>query len=291
MNFIKGVKNTSLIVFASLVLTTGSFAQNIATTPNPPTATIKEQPVIAEDKKEATPSPTVEETKKTENSSTQTTTSEQIKAVVEQPADADDETAQVTNYYVNYLKEYRLGPEDVISVDVFQQPNYSKAGINIPPTAVIAYPLIPGGVFVGGKTTTQIEKEIAKKLSEYIIDPQVTVTLEKVGSARYAVMGDVNQPGIRLMTRRVTALSAVMEAGGVLATGSMKKALIYRNGGAGYTQIPVDLDAIRKGKATDVDLQPGDQVFIPGNKMKTFNNILDTVSKASSFRLLFGFPF
>ena len=289
MSFIKDVKNISLVIVGSLAITMGSFAQKIATTPNPPT--VKEQPATAEEKKEPVQTAAVEETPKPENSSTQTPPAEQIKAVVEQPADTDDEAAQVTNYYVNYLKEYRLGPEDVISVDVFQQPNYSKAGINVPPTATISYPLIPGGIFVGGKSTTQVEKEIAKKLSEYIIDPQVTVTLEKVGSARYAVMGDVTQPGIRLMTRRVTALSAVMEAGGVLSTGSMKKALIYRNGGMGYSQIPVDLDAIRKGKATDVDLQPGDQVFIPGNKMKTFNNILDTVSKASSFRLLFGFPF
>lgn len=290
MNFIKDIKNTSLVVAGCLIFTTGIFAQNIATTPNP-TTTVKEQPAVTEEKKEAVPTPTVEETKKTENTSNPAQPSEQVKTVVEQPVAADDEAAQITNYYVNYLKEYRLGPEDVISVEVFAQEKYSKAGINVPPTAVIAYPLIPGGVFVGGKSTTQIEKEIAKKLSEYIIDPQVTVTLEKVGSARYAVMGDVTQPGIRLMTRRVTALSAVMEAGGVLSTGSMKRAVIYRNGGAGYSQIPVDLDAIRKGKAMDVDLQPGDQVFIPGNRMKTFNTIFETVSRASSFRFLFGVPF
>lgn len=214
------------------------------------------------------------------------------KEVVTQTSNSGDETAQVTNYYVNYLKEYRLGPEDVISVDVFAQPNYSKAGIYIPPTAVISYQLIPGGVLVGGKTTDQVAKEIAKKLDEYIIDPQVTVTLEKVGSARYAVMGDVTQPGIRLMSRRITALSAVTEAGGVLPTGSRKKAIIYRNNGTGgYSQVAVNLDDIMKGKANDVEIQPGDQVFIPGNKMKTFNNILETVSKASSFRLLFGVPF
>lgn len=293
MNFIKDIKNISLVVVGSLIFTTGSFAQNIATTPNPPTTATKEPPAITEEKTaEPVQSPSPEAVQKTGNTPAQTQPSEQqVKAIVEQPAASDDETAQVTNYYVNYLKEYRLGPEDVISVDVFAQPNYSKAGINIPPDATIAYPLIPGGVFVAGKTTNQVAKEIAKKLDEYIIDPQVTVTLEKVGSARYAVMGDVTQPGIRLMTRRVTALSAVMEAGGTLATGSMKKAVIYRNGGAGYSQLPIDLDAVRKGKTKDIDLEPGDQVFIPGNKMKTFNSILDTVSKASAFRLLFGVPF
>lgn len=287
MKFIKDIRNISLAIIGCLIFAIGVFAQESTPTPQIPEQT--PTPEVKKDSVEQAP----QETQKNESTSNQAQTSEQqaIKEVVSQPADSDDETAQITTYYVNYLKEYRLGPEDVISVDVFGQPNYSKAGINIPPTSVIAYPLIPGGIFVGGKTTVQIEKEIAKKLDEYIIDPQVTVTLEKVGSARYAVMGDVTQPGIRLMTRRVTAMTALMEAGGTLATGSKKKAVIYRNSGMGYTQVAVNLDDISKGKANDVELQPGDQLFIPGNKMKTFNNILETVSKASSFRLLFGFPF
>ncbi|MGH9820471.1 MAG: polysaccharide biosynthesis/export family protein, partial [Pyrinomonadaceae bacterium] len=102
-----------------------------------------------------------------------------------------EEEAAILPYYNNYLKEYRLGPEDVISVQVFGQPNYSKPAITVPPTARIAYPLIPGGVFVGGKTTEQVSAEIAKGLNEYIIDPEVTVTLEKVGSARFGVLGKV----------------------------------------------------------------------------------------------------
>lgn len=290
MKVIKDIRNVGLTIAGCLLLAASAFAQETLPTP---TATPAEQINSADIKKE--PAQNVsDEAKKPENLSIQnqvsdTTTKREVAA---QPESPDDETAKVTNYYVNYLTEYRLGPEDVISVDVFGQPNYSKAGINIPPTSTISYQLIPGGVFVGGKTTDQVGKEIAKKLEEYIIDPQVTVTLEKVGSARYAVMGDVGQPGIRLMTRRVTASSALMEAGGVLPTGSRKKAIIYRNNGTGgYSQIAVNLDDVMKGKANDVDLQPGDQLFIPGNKMKTFNNILETVSKASSFRLLFGFPF
>jgi protein involved in polysaccharide export with SLBB domain len=102
-----------------------------------------------------------------------------------------EEESAILPYYSNYLKEYHLGPEDVISIEVFGQPAYSRADIIIPPTAKIAYPLIPGGIFVGGKTVEQVTEEIGKKLDEYIIDPQVTVTLDKVGSARFSVLGKV----------------------------------------------------------------------------------------------------
>lgn len=272
MDLLSNLKNRSFLVAAVLCFAVGVSAQDSTSVPQPTPQT------AALETKQDKSQKTVNEAAKPENSSVQKI--------------EDDETAQVVNYYVNYLKEYRLGPEDVISVEVFGQPNYSKAGITIPPTANIAYPLIPGGVWVGGKTTEQVAKDIAKKLDEYIIEPQVTVSLEKVGSARYAVMGDVPQPGVRLMTRKVTAMSALMEAGGTLPTGSMKKAVIYRNNNTGgYAQVAVNLDDVRKGKTNDVELQPGDQLFIPGNKMKTFNSVLDTVTKASSFRLLFGFPF
>ena len=55
-------------------------------------------------------------------------------------------------YYNNFFSTYRLGPEDVISVDVFNQDRYSRSGIIVPPSGRISLSLIPGGVFVNGKT-------------------------------------------------------------------------------------------------------------------------------------------
>lgn len=88
------------------------------------------------------------------------------------------EAKEVYNYYNNYLKEYRLGPNDVITVEVFGQcPDYCSTGVTVPPTARISYPLIREGVLVAGKTVEQVAAEITKKLDEYIIDPKVSVTL------------------------------------------------------------------------------------------------------------------
>src|SRR5688572_19500033 len=82
------------------------------------------------------------------------------KAVTAEAA-ADDE---ILPYYDNYLREYRLGPSDVISVEVFGQcPDYCKTAISIPPNARISYPLIREGIMVAGKTVEQIAAEITKK--------------------------------------------------------------------------------------------------------------------------------
>ena len=105
------------------------------------------------------------------------------------PADAQDmqlnrteqmsEDAAVNPFYNNFFSTYRLGPEDVISVDVFNQERYSRKGIIVPPSGRISLSLIPGGVFVNGKTVDEVAAIIAKKYDEYIIDPQVTVSLDE----------------------------------------------------------------------------------------------------------------
>ena len=220
--------------------------------------------------------------------------------VVETPKNdpvKDDEAIneeEVVTYYNNYLKEYRLGPNDVISVEVFGQcPDYCKVGITVPPTARISYPLIREGVMVGGRTVEQVADEITKKLDEYIIEPKVTVTLEKAMSVRYSVMGNVVSPGVRIMDRKVSLYEAVIEAGGIGKNGDKKKVALIRYDARGnLSRQEVNLAEIEAGKAPMIFLNPGDQVFVP---KKGFSLNWDTLGKvlgqASVVRLLFGSPF
>jgi len=200
-----------------------------------------------------------------------------------------EEEAAIIPYYNSYMKEYRLGPQDVISVEVFGQcPDYCKTGINVPPTARISYPLIKDGVFVGGKTIPEVEAEIKKQLDEYIIDPNVTVTLDKVGSARYSVLGDVATPGVKMMERRMSVYEAIVESGGITRTGDSKRVTIIRQTATGLTPIPVNLKEIASGKTEMIYLVPGDQVIVPGNKIKKIDTVLEMIGKVSIFKLLFG---
>jgi polysaccharide export outer membrane protein len=192
-------------------------------------------------------------------------------------------------YYNNFLTSYKLGPEDVISVNVFGLEKYSRSNITIPPDGRIDYYMIRGGLNVAGKTRQQVEEEITQHLDEYIIDPKVTVTLEKAMSARYAVIGDVAAPGIRPMTRRLSVYEAVSEAGGVLPTGKSQVVVLHWNADRMLQQTTVDLAAIRKGKAADnYFLRPGDQVFVPGNRWKKVEAVLKLAPILSFARIFTG---
>ncbi|HEV7904242.1 MAG TPA: polysaccharide biosynthesis/export family protein, partial [Pyrinomonadaceae bacterium] len=187
-----------------------------------------------------------------------------------------EEEAAVVPYYNNFMATYRLGPEDVISITVFNLDRYSKAGITVPPDAVISHPLIPEGIHVAGKTTKQVADEITKRLDEYVIDPKVTVSLDKAQSAVFWVVGDVAQPGIRAMSRRLSVTEALALSGGVLDTGNKKKVMVMRRQANGFLQPTViDVAAIEKGKMPDnYFLNPGDQVIVPGNRMNNVQKFL-----------------
>ncbi len=204
------------------------------------------------------------------------------------------EEAAIVPYYNNFFTTYRLGPEDVISVSVFNQDRYSRSGIIVPPSGRISLSLIPGGIFVNGKTVDEVAELIKKKYDEYIIDPQVTVSLDKASSYRYSVIGDVGQPGIRLMSHRMTVTEALAEAGGVLQTGDKSKVVVLRRQANGIlSPIAVNVSAIYKGKAPDSTyLVPGDQIVVPGNKLKTLQKIMG-FSPILSFARIFtgGLPF
>jgi len=190
--------------------------------------------------------------------------------------DDSSEESAIVPYYNNFFMNYRLGPEDVISVNVFNQDRYSKQGVKIPPSGRIYLALIPEGIFVNGKTPDQVAELVKKRYDEFIIDPQVSVSLDQAGSYRYSVVGDVAQPGIRLMTRRLSASEAVAEAGGVLQTGNRSKIVVLRRQQDGTLKpIQVNLTAIYKGQSPDsVYLVPGDQVIVPGNKLKRLQTIM-----------------
>jgi len=259
---------TSALVIA-LTITISAFAQS-------PTATRQRRTSAEDAQSSATPQP----------SPTPEVTAD---APVNRMEASSDEEA-VVQQYNNFFTTYRLGPEDVISVNVFAQERYSKQGISIPPSGRIYLALIPEGIFVNGKTVDQVSELIKKRYDEYIYDPQVSVSLDRAGSYRYSVVGDVAQPGIRLMTRRLSVTEALAEAGGVLQTGNKSKVYVLRKQANGNLEpIPVNVSAIYKGQAPDsIYLQPGDQVIVPGNKWKTFNKVTSLLPVLSFARIFTG---
>ncbi len=190
---------------------------------------------------------------------------------------ASEAEAAYLPYINNFFATLRLGPEDNITVDVFDQPIYSRANITVPPNGKINYPLI-GQIMIAGRTTDEIEKEITERLIEYIIDPKVTVQINQVHSLKYVVVGDVNTPGTYEMTRRMTVTEGLARAGYFSKYGKRSNVTVLRMQPHGLpTPLVVNIKEVERGKAEDLFLVPGDTVVVYSSALKAIDQVLNWI--------------
>ena len=178
--------------------------------------------------------------------------------------------------YRDFYDTYRLGPDDQLSVRVFGQPDYSLEKVKISPVGRIYHPLL-GDVEVAGLTVDRLTEKLTVDLSQYIIDPKVSISLIEANSAKIGVLGDVVHPGIVVMTRPMTVLDALSASGGVSDFGSKTNVTILRQTGYERSQmLKVNVKKILEGKADteeNLRLQAGDTVIVHGNAKKKFGTI------------------
>lgn len=123
--------------------------------------------------------------------------------------------------------DYRLGPNDVLSVSVLQAPELDTS-TRVSQEGEISLPLL-GAVRAAGLTTPQLELAIESRLREkYIREPDVNVQLTDLQSQPVSVMGAVNEPGVFQMRGSQTLLEVLSLAGG-LAPDAGDTVIVVRN--------------------------------------------------------------
>jgi polysaccharide export outer membrane protein len=182
--------------------------------------------------------------------------------------------------YREFYNTYKLGPEDQIALRVQGQPDYSLEQVTISPVGRIYHPLL-GELDVAGMTVPKLAERLTAELSQYIIDPKVSLSLLSANSAKIGVLGDVTHPGIVLMAKPMTVLDAISASGGVSDLGSASDVTVLRQMGGGRSLTrKVNVKKILEGKADpeeNITLQAGDTLIVHGNtrkKIATFTSML-----------------
>jgi len=178
--------------------------------------------------------------------------------------------------YKQFYATYRLGPEDEIAIRVVGQPDYTLEKAAVSPFGLVYHPLI-GDLDVAGLTIDQVRDLLTTRFSDYIIRPAVSVSLLTANSAKIGVLGDVNKPGIVIMSRPMTVLDALSAVGGVTDYGSKSNVTVLRQAGEGRMRtVTVNMKRVMQAKAgpeENIPLQAGDTVIVHGNFKKTLSTI------------------
>lgn len=162
---------------------------------------------------------------------------------------------------------YHIGVDDIVQVSVWRNP---ELGITVPvrPDGMISVPLV-GDVAAGGRTPSEVSKDIQEKLATYVRDPQVAVILTDLRSHEYLsrvrVTGAVRQPVSIPFRQGMTVLDAVLAAGGVTEFASPDRSNLHRRAGDGSHSYAIRLDRILNhgDLATNFKVAPGDVITVP----------------------------
>jgi polysaccharide export outer membrane protein len=159
---------------------------------------------------------------------------------------------------------YRLGPEDILDIAVWKEPDLSRKDVLVRPDGGISFPLI-GEVQVAGRSVADVRHELAARLRSFLPDPVVSVSLVKILYQRVYVIGKVNKPGEFMMGRQLDVLQALSMAGGLTPFAAANDIRIVRREGGEQVTLPFHYSRIEKGDGLEQNilLRPADVVVVP----------------------------
>lgn len=180
--------------------------------------------------------------------------------------------------------EYHIGALDTISVNVFQEPDLSLKDTAVEASGVIALPLI-GSVRAAGRTTSELSAEIAHRYAVYLTRPQVAVTVTTAVSQQVTVEGNVILPGSYPVSGSMTLLRALALAHGPTRVAALDEVVVFRIVDGKRMGALFDVNAIRKGQASDPLILGNDMVVVGFSSVKgAYRDILQTAPLVSVFR-------
>jgi polysaccharide biosynthesis/export protein len=159
--------------------------------------------------------------------------------------------------------QYKIGPQDVLRIDVWKEPEISRTA-PVRPDGRISLPLI-NDVQAAGLTATQLAAVIADGLRKYITNPQVTIGVTEINSRRVYVTGEVTRPGAFPLLPNMTVLQALSSSGGFTQFAKLKSIYVLRTEDGKQVKHPFNYKEVVSGKKSELNipLQPGDVIVVP----------------------------
>lgn len=161
------------------------------------------------------------------------------------------------------LDSYHIQPGDVLAVSVWKEEGLEQE-IIVRPDGMISFPLA-GEAQAAGSSVEALRSLITEKLSKYIPDPVVSVSVRQLSGNVVYVIGKVNRPGPFPIQRPVDVMQALSMAGGTSTYAALNKIKILRRENGKVTAIPFEYGDVEKGDNLEqnIILNAGDIVVVP----------------------------
>lgn len=171
---------------------------------------------------------------------------------------------------------YLLHPGDVVSVNVFQEPDLSVEEVAIDGSGNLYLPLI-GQIRADGLNQAELSGQIEQAYANgYLRNPRVAVLVKSALSSTVSVEGQVEQPGVYPIQPGATLLTSMALARSPTRTAKLDEVLVFRFVNGQRMGARFDLTDVRSGKAPDPQILPGDIVVVGYSSIRgAWRDILD----------------
>jgi polysaccharide export outer membrane protein len=176
-------------------------------------------------------------------------------------------------------ERYRLQPGDVLEVQFRYSPEFNQT-VTVQPDGYISLE-VGGDLKVAGMTVEETRRIILRKAAERLQDPVATVVLKEFQRPYFVVAGEVAQPGKIEMRERVTAIQAIMLAGGMKEGAKSSQVVVFRKINSDMAEVKLlNLKSIKRtgDLENDLTLQPGDMVFVPRDRISKIERFMKLAS-------------
>ena len=156
-------------------------------------------------------------------------------------------------------QNYRLGPGDVVNVDIWGASQESVSE-TISPDGTITIEDV-GVVQLGGLTVSQAKSRLRQVIGPRYQDSQIELTLGQTRTITISVTGEVKMPGTYTMSAFATVYNALYMAGGPNDIGTLRSIKVFR-GGRQISSVDVYAFLLNGQLTGDVRLQDNDIITV-----------------------------
>jgi len=158
---------------------------------------------------------------------------------------------------------YKIQPGDVLEVSVWNEEGLIRT-VLVRPDGGMSFPLV-GDLQAAGESVENLSATITERLSKYIPDPVVTVSMQQLSGNKIYVVGKVARPGEYVANSYVDVVQAIAMAGGMTPFAAVNKIKIVRRKGEELEAYSFRFSDIEDGKNLEqnIVLRSGDIVVVP----------------------------
>jgi polysaccharide biosynthesis/export protein len=183
-------------------------------------------------------------------------------ATAGKPAAAAPAATAVETAILNGANDYKIGPEDLLDISVWKNPELSRT-VPVRPDGKVSLPLV-NDIQAAGLTPTALRQQLTQRLSEFIPSPEVAVIVREVHSMKVAVVGSVKTPGRYELKSAATVLEMIALAQGFTDFAARDRVVILRQENGETKRIPFNYRKVAAGdEQANLVVQSGDIIVVP----------------------------